>query len=211
MKFRNFIRVVIAVALVGIGIWWFTRSTTVALEKTAGATMPVRENAPKPVAPPQIAKPLAPVAQVKTEMASQPSVSTNATPDSADPQADLKTALPDIVRLQRTGDLVKLYQTYLQPNRLTPEFMQQLLDSLHRQQDSLAQADPDLQQRLLRIRQQIQEEAAQDVEDLESQTPTYNDAGDEATYVYTPRVLGEMSTEQEQKKFIKINGKWYLK
>jgi len=80
-----------------------------------------------------------------------------------------------------------------------------------REQTSLVGLAPDLQQRLLRDRHQIQEEAAQDIEDLESQTPTYNDAGDEATYVYTPRVFGEFAKEQERRTFIKINGKWYEK
>jgi hypothetical protein len=48
-------------------------------------------------------------------------------------------------------------------------------------------------------------------EPLESQSPTLNVAGDEATYSYTQHGSGLFSNYEVPMTFIKINGKWYLK
>ncbi len=211
MKPKNFILAVLLVVIVAIGVWWFMRSATTVTEKTADASALSKVGASNGVASPQIAKPLSSTVQAKTETANTSVTAADATPDAADPQADLKTALPDIARLLRSGDWLVVDQTYTPPYKLTPEVMQEFLDAKQIEQASLVGLAPDLQQTILRGRQQIQEEAAQDIEDLESQTPTYNDAGDEATYLYTARVMGKPADHPERKTFIKINGKWYIK
>jgi len=69
MKPKNFTGAVLLVTLVGIGLWWFMRPTT-APQKTAEAPMPAKAEVLKLNPPPtQIAKPAAPPAQTKPEIA----------------------------------------------------------------------------------------------------------------------------------------------
>jgi hypothetical protein len=47
--------------------------------------------------------------------------------------------------------------------------------------------------------------------ELESQTPTFNAADNEATYMYTIHFTDGPSSQPLPRVFIKIDGRWYLK
>jgi len=117
-----------------------------------------------------------------------------------DPQSDLKTALPDIVNLLRSHRDVDLFLKYAPPGYLEkhPTYLPELQDRVDQQLQFEAQnaGFPGTTS--------IDEEIAEMYDDLQSRTPTLNDAGDEATY--TAHLL---TTHPEV--FVKIDGKWYMK
>ena len=204
MRRKNFMVIVLVVAMVGLGLWWFTWPTAAVPEKMATTPMPAKAaapalskvEAPKSVAPPTIAPPASnPIASQRLPVS---------VPDtSADPQANLKTAFADIARLIRAGDTATFRETYDPPGKLDPQQIQQMRVK-QQQTAALAAQNPQLQQ----ILQKMNEAIAQSFEAHEYQTPTYNDAGDEATYMYTVPGYQEQPTPRV---FVKINGKWYLK
>jgi len=215
MKSQRYILAVLAVVLVGIGLWWFLRPPA-PQEKASAATLPAKAVAsvsdkvepPKPLAPPTIAAPaLKPAAA---------SVAATSAPDAnSDPQADLKTAIPDIVRILRANDLMALVQNYTPPDKLTPRLLQQAqktADQLQAAQAMAASLPPDIQERINHPFEQM----AKGYEVIIGQVPTMNAAGDEATYMVSmpgppdPNTGDSVSTPVPQT-FIKINGKWYMK
>jgi RNA polymerase sigma factor (sigma-70 family) len=127
-----------------------------------------------------------------------------ADPPSDDPQADLKTAIPELVRLVEANDWLGVYKAYTPPDRLDPKELQ----TLEKVQKML---DKQLSTPQAQLQLQMQHESAVSAwEALETQTPTYNATGDEATYLFTtPDYPGP--TVSESMTFIKINGKWYQK
>ncbi len=126
-----------------------------------------------------------------------------AKPAEANPPADLKTAIHDIVRLVQANDTITLWQTYMLPEKLTPEVLQELQDSITREQNATPQ--------MKALYQRIREGSIQAFEDLETQTPTMNEAGDEATYNFTLPSPGGGPGTVVPRTFIKLNGKWYFK
>jgi len=201
MKSKHFILIVLVIALVGEGLWWFMRPKAAAPEKTAEATVPAKVEAPKPLAPPVIAPA---VATPATKAEATPVVEAPP-PNPNDPQADLKTAIPDIARLEATGDTEGVYEKYTPPDELDPKIIQRLR-MVQQQTANVAAGNPQLQLQL----QQIWNKAARAYEALENQTPTYNEAGDEATYMYSASELTG-TTGSRPVTFVKINGKWYEK
>jgi hypothetical protein len=209
MKPKNptWVIVALVIAIFGIGFWLYPRPAPLQVKTSVLTTPPTVS---KYVAPPTIAAPIIPPAPkpVTAPIADTPPVA-NPAPDSADPQADLKTAIPDIARLLRAGDTVGFRQTYTPPDELAqlgPQYIQQLQARVQQRQAQAAQ-DPDLQQEL----QKINEGAAEAWEAIEDQTPTFNAAGDEATYQYMLPGVGDAPGAQVPRVFVKIDGKWYLK
>ncbi len=133
------ILVVLLVTIMGAGLWWFMRPSTAMPEKMAEASRPAKVEATKPVAPPAIVPPVAPsivppVALPISPPAPQPDAApvaaaqpiTESSQDpNADPQAELKTALADIARLERAGDRLELYRTYTPPDKIDPFMLQE--------------------------------------------------------------------------------------
>jgi hypothetical protein len=124
----------------------------------------------------------------------------------ADPQADLKTAIPDIARLVRTGALADWYRTYRPPAEYDADFFrteQELQDQFAR--DAETGANESLQAYGAAF--------ANAIEDLETQTPVYNAAGDEATFQLDFNVNEPDSPDPAGPRpvtFQKIGGKWYI-
>jgi hypothetical protein len=205
MKPKNFALVVLVVAIVGIGLWWFTRSTAVAPEKTATALMPAKTDAPKQVAPMIITPPIASPAPIPdvVPVSARPIVVlpiAAAPPDpSADPQTDLKTAIPDVARLYRAGDQVKIYLTYTRPDQIDSQIMQQI--QTQQAQTNNFQDQP---------WDEISEDEAASFDEIEDQTPILNAAGDEATYMLRRTDAAVPPGTRMPMTMIKINGKWYF-
>jgi RNA polymerase sigma factor (sigma-70 family) len=130
----------------------------------------------------------------------------------ADIQAELKNVIRDIARLERSGDLATLHETYSPPDELDPNQIQ----NERNMQADLASNNPSTGQEGKVVVQKIYEAGAQAYEALLDQTPKLNAAGDKATYKYW------MPTDSDEEKgtftgtgdyttlvFVKINGKWY--
>ena len=214
--------VVIVAALAGL--WWFTQPTFSPV-KIASAPLTAKPDVvtefqysvdPKsPALHPPASAPMAPPPP------RSPQTPSAAIPQPADPQADLKTVFPDIARLWRNGDIMKLMQTYMPDEwaRMTPEWMQQAQD-LEAWDKARAAINPN-------DRDPKEEPMAQMYEALKDQTPTFNATGDEATYFVVRHALalpaialppgmppipglGEDPPPMTLV-MVKINGKWYIK
>ncbi len=214
MKSKNLILVVLAIAVICAGLWWLMQPSTAMPEKMAEALRPVKVEAAKPVAPPTIIPPVAPPIAPPTPQlddapvaATAPSATLSPDPNVVpDPQADLKTAIADIARLIRAGDGVALYQTYTPPDKIDSQGLQGAeAEQVYRASRPISEL------------QQIDEPVAEAFDALEDQTPTFNAAGDEATYVMTWPV--EQFSDGHVVLYpataaplimVKINGKWYF-
>jgi len=195
MKSKNFILRVLVTAIIGLLVWWFLRPTPKVPEKTAAAPIAAKTDAPKPPSPlsfaPTVELPaLKPVAAHVTATP----------PDPNDPQTNLKTAIQDIARLARTGDMATLQQTYTMPEKFDPQQIEDI-----KVQEQQAVNDPQMQQ----ARKALYDKYVQSFDELENQTPVYNAAGDEAIYARTITLNG--GSIHQSFTFIKINGKWYVK
>ncbi len=198
---------------VGYSILPKIRLTEAAPEQLAPTPMLAKvDAAPKEIAPSIIAQPIAspaPKPDAAPVAESQPK---------ADPQTDLKTVIPDLVRLVRAGDNLRMVQTYTPPEiwaKIGPEYTQQFQKIVQPKLDA-ANRDPEMERRW----RMISEPAAGSYEALEKQTPTFNANGDEATYIFTlpeatDLVNGTYTGTSTGPKiplvFVKINGKWYFK
>jgi hypothetical protein len=206
MKGKNFIWAFLVLTIAVVGIWWFMQMKAAAPEKIAvvPAPAPAETDAPKPIMPASgIAPPAAPPVGNNSE-APALAAKTDA-PIDADPQSDLKTAIPDLARMWDTDDLAAIVRTYAPPDELakSPWLLQHAQDATNFRMT----AEPDLKADL----HKVDEREAQELESIENQTPTFNDAGDKATYtVYSPPDEDYPNGEEGSVTFVKINGKWYL-
>ncbi len=199
----NPVILLLLVVLIPVGFWFFAQSPSPTPEKYT----PVKIASPAPVLDKAAIK--ARISALVAPPAARPkndftpilvtAPADAATPDHADPQSELKTAIPEIARLWREGKIADLRMTYDAPGRISPEMVQLLLYKQQEINDLIA-AHPEVQQTY----RDSMEAGAKPYEELEGQIPLYNDAGDEATYQmrqedgsYAPAV------------FVKINGKWY--
>jgi hypothetical protein len=210
MKSKNFMGVILVVAIAGGGIWWFMQPPTATSGKivAAPAPTPAKADAPKPMAQAiGIAPPKASPLQAKPATTAVASGSGADASSNADPQADLKTAIPDMARLVRVSELT-WYETYTAPKDIDPDTIKNL-------EDVQATTNPDTHVSVGKLNEAF----AQSYEALETQTPTYNAAGDEATY---DGYISPSSRDMESGTFsgngprgsltfIKIDGKWYKK
>jgi len=190
---------ILLVLLIATVLWFFTQTPSSSSEKS----LPAKIAASGPDQAVVLAKIVAPpAARAKIDPIAVPATlpADAATPDHADPQAELKTAIPEIVRLWREGKIVELRLTYNPPGRISPEMIQ-ILQVMQRENDDIIAAHPDLQQTY----HDAMEANAKPYEELEGQIPLYNAAGDEATYQ-----LRQEDGTYASRTFVKINGKWYL-
>ncbi len=109
----------------------------------------------------------------------------------ADPQADLATAIPDLIRLVRAGDYLAMEQRYLPPQkfaRLSDGEKALMLEEMH---------SPRMQEKM--------QNSLQALESIQGSTPVFNDTGEIATF--TPIALPGTPAKMT---FIRLNGLWYL-
>lgn len=129
------------------------------------------------------------------------------------PQKDLKTAIPDIARLIKRGDFPNYTRTYLAPDKLKQMPASSIGHSLEQMVQDPALAKTSQFSDFLQQMHQILDGEAKAWEALESQTPAYNQAGDEATFTKAKLSASPPYawSEKETVVFVKINGLWYLK
>jgi len=173
--------------------FWHTQTATPPNPTKTATTASMAAPQLAPVAVPQVAAPVVAPAPLA--------------PDAkiiSDPQADLSTTLPDMVNLLQAGDLVAIYERYLPPDYLA-QMPPQVVAQLPQQARNLM-AEPQVHERLLAMARVLQT--------AQIQTPTLNEAGDQAVYQLDPLdtdVKGiSTGNKVRQITFIKIGGKWYI-
>ncbi len=205
----------ILIIFIGMGIWWLIPTSVIPLTKSAELAPPTEAkpaqqtspDTPKlltssmvaPVVEPPVAPPVAPSMQ-------NSAVAPSPLDPNGDPQADLSTAIPDLVHLARAGDFLSIYLNYTPPGKVNPDNVRTEQTVLQRIARAKA-TDPKLRQ----IVQAQDDAAARAYEALESQAPTFSDAGDEATYMYLPDPELVPNGVPYPMIFVKIDGKWYMK
>jgi hypothetical protein len=199
-------RIILSLALLalfgvlGFGLWqkWPSAQNTQVRFAPAGLAKAAAPSSPAPAAAPVV-----------------PQGRATATPAAVkNPQADLSTAIRDIVRLVRAGDNASFMEAYFAPNYLDAAELKQIQAN----QDA-NRSNPAYRQDPFEI--QFQELLSQAYADLEQQKPELNSTGDEATYQWRRPATMEIApgeqnvwvreTTPSPLTFIKINGKWYFK
>jgi len=204
MKPRSLVATVIAAALVGGAVWYFTQPAAPAPAPVKTAEAP-KAAAAAPVKPStQIAPPIAPpvVAPAPKPTAAQPAANPDPAAAKTDPQAELNTAIDDIISLLQSGNMMALFEKYA-----TPE------DQAKMPPEEKAQMEQMMSQPGAQMMIQMMVSGIQSIKD---QTPQMNAAGDEATYQMTmspPAGMGPAgrAPQTEPMTFVKVDGKWYIK
>ena len=200
------------VVFLAVAIWLFNHLMPSTRQNSGIAPGPGKSAAAAPgpspttIAPPKLAPPAA-KAPIVTPAGAAGATGLPATPatESADPQAELKTLIPEISRLFLAGNSLEIYQNYVAPSEFDPKVVQQIHDEQSKVEAFSAQ-DPGLREQIRVLRESM----ARDWEALGTQTPVMNDAGDQATYQLVMNG-GNGQTLTNAVVFIKINGKWYMK
>lgn len=179
---------------------WLLRPATPAsgpaTASAAIATLPTPASTPAAqtiVAPPKLA--LAP--QVVAPKIAPAPVVKPATQVIIDAQKDLSTAIPDLVKLVESGDLVTAWQTYAQPDHFAEIPLER-----RAQVDDRLRALSTNPQGQMRVQVLTQALGA-----LSTQTPTLNDAGDVATYQLSGPAA---SVGAKAIHFKNVDGRWYI-
>jgi len=200
VKIKYYLWVMLTV-LVAFAYWYGTRGELTVTAASGESQKPKAKANPTVLAQPAVAAPATPIAG-NTAVAATALVE--------DPQKDLKTAIPDIIRRTRLGEFA--WETYTLPAELAKRTPEEIEGA--RQAKELLQRDPEIRQDL---QKSFDVEAAA-YEALENQIPAYNAAGDEATYSFhrpAPDDLGHgtltQATPPEALTFIRVDGKWYFK
>ncbi len=165
--------------------WWFWPSAAqnVAAPKpvhhvaeASAEASPLPETAPPPVA---------------DSLPTAPALSAG-----ADPQADLSTTIPELIREIQSGDMATMMQNFMPPDEFAKLSDEQKATMAQQMQQAMAQ-NPQMQQRMQSVLQAL--------ESIRGATPVLDATGEKATF--TPMALpGNPPTMS----FVKVNGRWYL-
>ncbi len=184
--------VLVVIALIAGVIWLFQKPTpapaapTVAVAPKPAPTI----EAPKPVAKSAVAAPVAATAAAKP--AAAPAKPGN------DPQAELNTAIADMISLIQAQDMLTAVQRYLPPDFLAKMPPEEKADM--EREMTVGLSSPDAQQGMQMMVQVLQ--------GMQTQTPTLNAAGDTATYQLSDPT--GRATKTVPFNLRKIDGKWYV-
>jgi hypothetical protein len=205
MKSQNLaLGAIVLIAVAGLAYWLLNPPAPAPVQVAAKPAPATATPTPPPieVKAPRVAMPIAAPAPTPAEpAASTPAQTAPAETAKGDPQAELSTAIPEIIGFLQAGDMVSLMERYMPPDeiaKMPPEQLAQM-----RQQMQTEMQNPQFQQMMQGMVQVFQS--------MKDQTPTYNAAGDVATYqINMPAVAGVPSGDFPSKiSFKKINGKWY--
>jgi len=188
----NFRRIFILAAMTfAAAVWWLWQSSSPLTE--SAAVTPAAVTMPKPAMPQAatapILKPVPLLAPAPTPRSApvEPAVKT-------DPRKEINTALASVMDRIQSGDLVGVLENFSAPDslaRLTPEGKASIEDAL-----PAHEGKPEIQIWLAVL------------QDMQSQTPVYNGAGDQATYeIADPTGRGLTLRPMTLQK---IDGQWYF-
>lgn len=167
MKPKGLFLLAITFVILAVGIWWILRPTVSTPEKNVQAPMLAKA----------VAQPVVVVEQPKLPAVTPKAETTGAADDTAasandDPQTDLKSALPDFLRILKSGDIVAVMTTYMPPSQ-----------TAHMPPGALATIQANSQNPQW---QQVMQDMITTVEFEQTETPTYSADGDTATYSNVP-------------------------
>jgi hypothetical protein len=221
MNTRNAVLGVAAVGLIGVGIWWATRPapTPVAEKPVAVAAAPAApaSKAAAPVVPTKMTV-AAPVAHAVAPSASpQPAVAVAASTT----DANLKTAVDDLVRALETQDANAFVQDYIAPGLLdVARAAASARLGPNTPPEVRAQVEQAIQQQLPQMVQQMTQQISQDPRAAESfqklgaalkqaanNPPEMNATGDRATYTLDTNGDKEVPSKLTM---MLHDGKWIL-
>jgi hypothetical protein len=197
MKRRRFIILIIVLLFAG-AIWWW-QSPGPAPEKVATAPVasatPNTTVAPKPIpAALQVAAPTVAPAATPAPKPAEP------TPTPAEPEAgtedqkEINTMLSSAVDQIQNGNLVDMFENFVPPDQLA-EMKRNGITALEEALQN-KQGQPEIQI-WIQVLQAMKEE-----------TPTYNDAGDQATYAISDPTGRGITLRPIV--LHKVNGQWYF-
>ncbi len=190
-----------------LAVWWLRQSAVsppvakadqanASVDHSNSAVMPPAASGPplspklSQVSPPRLGGPAASATSGSSApaAASTPAVS---------PQAALATSFADLAHDYRSFDIKTLLEDYMTPATyaaMAPGGMEDIVQAMAVDQDAP-------------MRFELQAEM---FDSLVGQTPSYNEAGDEATYVYqAPPELTHQDFQTWHLHFTKISGRWY--
>jgi hypothetical protein len=198
MNRRNFAVILMSACAVVALAWLFhTPAPAATPPPTAKTPQPVAQKlaAPK-FASGQIAPPVIGPAQKPTEQTAD--AAAMAAPATGDPQAELGTALDDIIGLLQSGDIYTAMMRYIPPDKLAEIPAAEMAGMQAEMQAQMSR--PEAQQGIQMMIQAVQS--------MKTMNPTMNDAGDKATYQVSDPTGQDSRTEPMS--FQKIDGKWYV-
>lgn len=188
MNSKYFANAIIGACLAGVIAWWWVGRSAPGTGPTPHPHAAEAENAGAPPAVPPAGVP--DVAPAPDAGRAEPlPAAVDPTPALvSDPQADLSTAVPDLIRLAQAGNFAAVYQMYVPP-------------------DVLARMSPDeLAMRIQRMQTASQTPAGQmQMQAMLATPPTYDDTGMHATIA-----LPAGSPSGDHITFVKVNGRWYV-
>lgn len=190
---------VLALAISSASAWSCSKSdTTAAADKsaapaatTAAAAPAAKPAASTPAASAPAAASAAVVAAAKPAATVAASAPAAAKPTGPDPRADIKTAIPEAIRLLEAKDYANFIKSFMPPSQLSqmPIPVDQLAAMMSADPSAAAQF-----QTMIDVLKRIQ-----------TLTPTMDASGNKATYTLDPPAGNE-----KQVSLVKENGLWYL-
>ena len=188
MNSKYFANAVIVACLAGVMAWWWGGRSTPMMGAASHAHPGADEDAGGPPAVPTTGAADVIPAPEAGRAEPVPAATDPAPALVSDPQADLSTAIPDLIRLAQAGNFAAVYQIYVPP-------------------DVLAKMSPDeLAQRIQRMQSAAQSPAGQaQMQAMLTTPPTYDEAGTHATIALPPG-----SPSGDAMTFVKVNGHWYV-
>ena len=203
LKFKIGLAAAIILAAV-LAIFWWPAGLSTAPAPTAALAIKLPTATP-PAKPTRVAFPVAPPAAPATAVATaapNPTTGT-ATALSGDPQAEIGTAVDDIISLLRSSEILAFYEKYTSPADQAKWSAAQRAE--YARVDAMVKANPSADGRT--------ESLIGGFESMKNQTPQMNAAGDEATFQFIMQPPPGMNAPPKVAPMVmvKIDGKWYLK
>jgi len=222
MKNRNTLLGLVVAGLVAVGIvWWLTQTPAEKPVAPTASTKPAPAVA-APTSPPKatVAAPTAPVAIPSAN----PTPAVAAAPDPTSPNADLKTAVNDLIATLQSGDVNAFVQNFIAPSMMDAVKSQMEAQIAQRPNDTVtpemkAQMEKVMEERMPSLLQQMTQQMAQRPDTMQGfqkmaaalQTaqanPQVNDAGDRATFKLQPNGDKDVPASLVM---VRINGRWSL-
>ena len=175
----------IIVFCLAVGAAWWARRPVPEADQAPVASAPRDVATSAPAVAPSEPEPAPPVA---ARRAAPVALNT-----SADPRADLTTAIQDIVRIASQGDYTALVETNIKPDQqgnVNPAIREMMVQQMR----NLAQTPAGQQQ----MRDLVTEMQA-----IQFVTPVFDATGDHATFNLPPGMAGPPVL------FVRVNGLWY--
>jgi hypothetical protein len=180
MNFKRLPDLMLAACVAALAVWWWWPAKPapapapavrprLAPALTDGVPVTAPVELPAEVSPPAV--PLMP----------------DVAPAPVDPQAELGTAISDLIRLAQAGDAATMFQNYIQPSAQAGMSEQVKTNLIYMMQNEAASP-----------------QGLMEMQFIQSSTPTMDPSGNRATYTFPA------GNPRASLSFVKVNGRWYF-